>query len=59
VPDDEAKRVLVEHEPGRWVEATIDKQWKFEGRWRLACHYYIDLLQYSRVYDADDCRPVQ
>jgi hypothetical protein len=51
-------RVLVQHEPGVWVEANVEKQWQFECRWRLACYYYIDQLQYYRVYDADQCRAV-
>jgi hypothetical protein len=50
--------VSVEHEPGVWVDAHIEKQWKREGRWHLGCYYFVDTLQFYRVFDADQVRPV-
>jgi len=51
--------VLVPHEPDVWVEARVERQWRFEGRWRLSVYYYVGPgLQRYRVYDADQCRPV-
>jgi len=26
--------VLVQQQPGRWVEARIEQQWRYQGRWR-------------------------
>jgi hypothetical protein len=50
---------MVQHQPGRWVEARVEKQWCYEGRWRLSVYYYVGIgMQYYRVYDADQCRPV-
>jgi hypothetical protein len=51
-------RIKVQHQPGVWVEARVEKQWKFEGRWRLSCFYYLGTgQQYYRIYNASDCRP--
>ena len=50
--------VSVEHQPGVWVNAHIEKQWKLEGRWRLSCYYFVDTVQHYRVFDADQVRPV-
>jgi hypothetical protein len=52
VPD-----VLVQHQPGQWLEARIEKQWRHQGRWRLSAYNYVGMLQHYRVYDADPCRP--
>jgi hypothetical protein len=49
--------VLVEHQPGHWVRARVEKQWRYEGRWRLSCFYFVGLLQHYAVFDADQCRP--
>jgi hypothetical protein len=51
--------VSIEHQPGVWVAAHIEKQWKHQGCWRLSCYYFVDLLQYYRVFDADQVRPVE
>jgi hypothetical protein len=52
-------RVLVPHERDVWREARVEKQWRHEGRWRLAAYYYVGVgMQHYRVYDADQCRPV-
>jgi len=49
----------VQHQPGKWVEARVAKQWRHQGRWRLAVYYYVGVgMQHYRVYDADQCRPV-
>jgi hypothetical protein len=48
--------VLVQHRPGVWLEARVEKQWRHEGRWRLSAYYYVGLLQHYRVCDADQCR---
>lgn len=48
--------VSVEHEPGFWVDAHVEKQWKHAGRWRLAVYYFVDAVQYYRVFDADQIR---
>lgn len=50
--------VSVEHQPGLWVDAHIEKQWKHEGRWRLSCYYFVDTMQFCRMFDADQVRPV-
>jgi hypothetical protein len=50
--------VSVEHQPGVWVDAHIEKQCKYEGRWRLSCYYFVDTVQHYRVFDADQVRPV-
>jgi hypothetical protein len=50
--------VSVEHQPGVWVDAHIEKQWKYEGRWRLSCYYFVDTVQHYRAFDADQVRPV-
>jgi len=50
--------VSVEHEPGVWVDAHIEKQWKREGHWRLGCYYFVDAVQFYRVFDADHVRPI-
>jgi hypothetical protein len=50
--------VSVEHQPGVWVNAHIEKQWKHEGRWRLSCYYFVDTVQHYRVFDAYQVRPV-
>ena len=51
--------VLVQHLPGQWVEARVEKQWRYEGRWRLSVYYYVAIgMQCYRVYDADQCRRV-
>jgi hypothetical protein len=52
----ESPSVLVQHRPEEWVQARIEKQWRYERRWRLSCYYYVGLLQRYRVYDADQCR---
>lgn len=44
--------VEVLHEPGVWVRARVEKQWRHGGRWRLSCYHYVELLQHYRVYDA-------
>ncbi len=49
--------VSVEHQPGVWVDAHIEKQWKRDGRWRLACYYFVDSVQFYRVFDAGQVRP--
>jgi hypothetical protein len=51
--------VEVQHEPGVWIRAWVEKQWRFQGRWRLSVYYYVGVgLQHYRVYDADQCRAV-
>jgi hypothetical protein len=50
--------VLVPHEPDVWLRARVEKQWRYQGRWRLSVYYYVGLLQHYRVYDADQCRPI-
>jgi hypothetical protein len=51
--------VLVPHEPGVWLRARVEKQWRYQGRWRLSVYYYVGIgVQHYRVYDADHCRPV-
>ena len=51
--------VLVPHEPGVWLPARVDKQWRYQGRWRLSVYYYAGIgLHHYQVYDADQCRPV-
>jgi hypothetical protein len=50
--------VSVEHEPDFWVDAYIEKEWKREGRWRLGCYYFVDTVQFYRVFDADQVRPI-
>lgn len=50
--------VSVEHEPGFWVDAHVEKQWKSEGRWRLSCYYFVGTVQFYRVFDADQARPL-
>jgi hypothetical protein len=49
--------VAVEHEPGVWVDAHVERQWKHEGRRWLAVYYFVDGLQYFRVFDTDQVRP--
>jgi hypothetical protein len=49
--------VMVPHEPDLWVRAHVEKQSKYNGRWRLGCYYFVGILQHYRVYDADQCRP--
>jgi hypothetical protein len=48
----------VEHEPGVWLDAHVEKQWKHEGRWRLSVYYFVGSQQFYRVVDADQVRPV-
>ena len=50
---------MVQHRPGHWIEARVEKQWRYQGRWRLSVYYYIGLLQHYGVYDADQCRPLR
>jgi hypothetical protein len=50
--------VSVEHEPGLWVDAHVERQWKEEGQWRLSVRYIVDTLAYCRVLDADQVRQV-
>ena len=45
------------HHPGVWVSARVDRQWRYQGFWKVAVYYYVDMLQYFRVLPADDCRP--
>lgn len=41
--------VEVLHEPGVWVRARVEKQWRYEGRWRLSVYYFVDgWLQHDR-----------
>jgi hypothetical protein len=49
--------VLVQHRPGEWVRARVDRQWRYAGRWRLSVFYYLGMEQFYRVHDAADCRP--
>jgi hypothetical protein len=49
--------VSVEHDPGLWVDAHIEKQWKHEGRWWLSVYYFVGGEQFYRVYAADQVRP--
>ena len=49
--------VSVEHRPGVWVDAHIEKQWKREGRWQLSVYYFVDTQQFYRVFDADQVQP--
>jgi hypothetical protein len=50
--------VSVEHEPGLWVDAHVEKQSRREGRWRLSVYYFVGTQQFYRVFDADQVRPV-
>jgi hypothetical protein len=36
----------------------IDRPTWFQGRRRLNCYYYVDLLQRYRLYDADERRAI-
>jgi hypothetical protein len=56
---DPVSYVLVQHEPGVWLEARVEKQWRHQGRWRLSVYYYVEWLQHYRVYDAEQCRPAR
>jgi hypothetical protein len=38
------------------VLARVDRQWRYQGTWKVAVYYYLDSLQYFRVIPADDCR---
>ena len=51
--------VEVQHQPDMWVRARVDRQWRYQGVWRVAVYYYVDALQYFRVIPADDCRSSQ
>jgi len=46
----------VQHQQGVWVRARVDRQWRHQGVWKVTGHYYLDALQYFRVFPADDCR---
>jgi hypothetical protein len=48
--------VSVEHEPGVWLDAHVEKQWKREGRWLLSVYYFVGSQQFYRVYDAEQVR---
>jgi len=50
--------VSVEHEPGVWLDAHVERQWKHEGRWRLSVYYFVGSQQFYRVVDAEQVRPV-
>jgi hypothetical protein len=50
---------MVQHQPGQWVKARVEQRWRYQGRCRLALYYYVGIgMQYYRVYDSDQCRPV-
>jgi hypothetical protein len=49
--------VSVEHDPGVWLDAHVEKQWKREGQWRLSVYYFVGSQQFYRVYDANQVRP--
>ena len=47
------------HEPDVWLRAGVEKQWRYQGRWRRSVHYDGSIaMQHQRVYYADQCRPV-
>jgi hypothetical protein len=50
--------VSVEHQPGVWVDAHIEKQRKHGGRWRLSCYHFVENVRFYRVFDADQVGPV-
>jgi hypothetical protein len=50
--------VSVEHEPGLWVDAQVERQWEDGGKWRLSVHYIVDTRVHRRVLDADQVRQV-
>jgi hypothetical protein len=47
--------VSVQHQPGGWARARVDRHWRHQGLWKVAV-YYLDALQYFQVIPADDCR---
>jgi hypothetical protein len=49
--------VEIEHQPGQWVRARVDKQGRYQGVWKVSVYYYLDGgLQFLRVLPADRCR---
>jgi hypothetical protein len=50
--------VSVEHEPGVWLEAHVEDQWKRNGRWQLSVYYFVGRLEHHRVYNAEQIRPL-
>jgi hypothetical protein len=46
--------VEVQHQPGIWVRARVDRLWRYQAVWKVAVYYYVDALQYFRVTPADD-----
>jgi hypothetical protein len=43
--------VSVEHEPGIWMDAHVEDQWKRHGRWQVSVYYFVRGLEHHRVCD--------
>lgn len=46
-PPVEETYAQLQHQPGQWVRARVERQWLHHGRWRISCYagYHLEITE--------------